>query len=147
MFSWGETVKVKNLAPSHLKPGYVGSICGMRQIFSNESAKAYMCKEGDWVYTVEYIGGIDNEIAECYLEKYPDSLKYITKEKVVLKPDNPDHYHNSETAQIVNFHLISDEHLAKKFNLKVGDPIYVLKLENGEEFLAPESYIDKCLDC
>lgn len=146
MFDWGETVKVKNNAPIHLNPGQVGSICGMRQISSEEGAKIYLCHKNDWVYTVEYIGGLDKEIAEIYLEKYPEKLKYITKEKIIMNASNPQNYYSSQIAEIIDFCFISEESLAKKFKLKIGDPIYVLKSENGEEFLAPESYIDKRVD-
>jgi hypothetical protein len=145
-FIWGETVRIKRFAPMHLKPGQIGSICGMREASSIESAKENMCQIGDWIYTVEYIGGTENEIAESFLEKYPDSLKYITTEKVVMKPCVPSKCHPSEVVKVVDFHIISEASLAKNFHLKIGDPVYVLQTMNGEEFLAPESYIDEGKD-
>ena len=73
----------------------------------------------------------------------PDSLKFFTKEKVIMKNKNPFNYHNSEIATIVDFELILEEKLAKKFNLNIGDPIYVLQSQDSEEFLSPESFIEK----
>ncbi|MCB1106855.1 MAG: hypothetical protein KDK76_02020 [Chlamydiia bacterium] len=107
IFDWGETVMVKRSAPPYLEPGQVGSICGMDKITVDTEAQEFLCNIGDWVYTVEYVGGLDNEIAECYLKRYPHTLKYITKEKIITKTQNTNNYHNSEIATVVDFHLIS----------------------------------------
>lgn len=68
-FDWGESVKVKDTAPSHFHSGQVGSICGMIKIKTKILADKYKSNIGEWICTVEYIGGTDSEIPECYLEK------------------------------------------------------------------------------
>jgi hypothetical protein len=69
-FNWGETVRVKNTAPHIFRPGEIVSVCGMTKIDSRMLANKYDSNIGEWVYTIEYLGGSDIEIPERYLEKY-----------------------------------------------------------------------------
>jgi len=69
-FDWGESVRVKDAAPARFRPGQIVSVCGMTKIKSKILVDKYKSKIGEWVYTIEYIGGSDTEIPECYLEKY-----------------------------------------------------------------------------
>ena len=69
-FDWGASVRVKETAPTNFRPGQIASVCGMTKIKSNILAEKYKANIGEWVYTIEYIGGSDTEIPECYLEKH-----------------------------------------------------------------------------
>ena len=69
-FDYGDSVKVKDIAPYHFFPGQVASICGMIKIRTKILADKHESNIGEWIYTVEYIGGADIEIPERYLEKY-----------------------------------------------------------------------------
>jgi len=71
-FNWGESVRVKITAPANFSPGEIASVCGMTQIRSEKLAHLYKSNIGEWVYTVEFIGGSDMEIPERYLEKHED---------------------------------------------------------------------------
>jgi len=68
-FDWGETVKVKSTAPAIFRPGEVVSVCGMTKTSSKVLADKYNTHIGEWIYTIEYLGGFDIEIPERYLEK------------------------------------------------------------------------------
>jgi hypothetical protein len=68
-FDWGETVRVKDTAPSAFHPGAVVSVCGMTKTNSKVLADKYGSHMGEWIYTIEYLGGSDIEIPERYLEK------------------------------------------------------------------------------
>jgi len=70
LFNWGETLRVKNTAPIIFRPGEVVSVCGMTKTESETFAKKHHSNMGEWVYTIEYLGGSDIEIPERYLEKY-----------------------------------------------------------------------------
>ncbi|MBU6382694.1 MAG: hypothetical protein KGR16_00030 [Verrucomicrobia bacterium] len=69
-FDWGETVKVKDTAPITFRPGEIVSVCGMAKTDSKVLADKCGSHIGEWIYTIEYIGGSDVEIPEHYLEKY-----------------------------------------------------------------------------
>lgn len=69
-FDWGETVRVKDTAPSTFQPGEIVSVCGMTKTDSKVLADKYGSYIGEWIYTIEYLGGSDIEIPERYLEKY-----------------------------------------------------------------------------
>ena len=69
-FTYGEYVKIKDTAPSHFCPGRVASVCGIIRIQTKTLAERYQSNIGEWIYTIEYIGGSDTEIPESYLEKY-----------------------------------------------------------------------------
>ncbi len=69
-FDWGETVRVKSTAPIIFRPGEVDSVCGITRTESETFAKKHHSNIGEWVYTIEYLGGSDIEILERYLEKY-----------------------------------------------------------------------------
>ena len=73
-FDWGETVKVKSLAPVIFRPGEIVSVCGITEVTSKLLEDTYDSHMGDWVYTIEYLGGTDIEIPERYLEKYQEKL-------------------------------------------------------------------------
>ena len=68
-FDWGESVKVKDTAPPQFRPGQIASVCGMIKIKTKILTDKYKSDIGEWIYTIEYIGGTDIEIPECYLEK------------------------------------------------------------------------------
>lgn len=69
-FTWGDSVVIAKNAPPNLHPGEFASVCGFYKISSEENAKGFQCKVGDWIYTVEFLDGSDIQIAELYLEKY-----------------------------------------------------------------------------
>lgn len=69
-FDWGESARVKDTAPTNYRPGQIVSVCGMTKIKSKTLADRYKSNIGEWIYTIEYIGGSDIEIPEHYLEKY-----------------------------------------------------------------------------
>jgi len=69
-FDWGETIKVNDSAPSKYRPGEIASVCGMTKTKSKILADKYDSYLGEWVYTIEYIGGSEIEIPERYLGKY-----------------------------------------------------------------------------
>ncbi len=69
-FDWGESAKVKKTAPIIFRPGKIVSICGVIHVKYKLLADKYDSKIGEWVYTIEYVGGSDTEIPERYLEKY-----------------------------------------------------------------------------
>ena len=72
-FEWGQSVKVKKGAPAEFFPGEIVSICGITKVNSKKIADKYDSKVGEWVYTIEYIGGADTEIPERYLEPYEEN--------------------------------------------------------------------------
>lgn len=74
-FDWGESVRVKNTAPISFRPGQIASVCGMTKIKSEKLASKYKSNIGEWIYTIEYVGGADIEIPERYLEKYENEAK------------------------------------------------------------------------
>jgi hypothetical protein len=67
-FTWGDSVIIIKRALSHFHPGEGGTVCGFYQIVSEETAKEFYCKVGDWVYTVEFGDGSDIQVPECYLK-------------------------------------------------------------------------------
>jgi hypothetical protein len=69
-FDWGESARVKDTASIIYRPGQIVSICGITKIKTKMLADKYKSNVGEWVYTIEYIGGNDIEIPERYLEKY-----------------------------------------------------------------------------
>lgn len=70
-FTWGDSIVIVKSAPPGFHPGEFASVCGFYKI-SEESAKKFQCEAEDWVYTVEFSGGNDIQIAERYLEKYEE---------------------------------------------------------------------------
>ncbi len=71
-FDWGETVRVKDIAPINFYPGEIVSICGMIKTKSKVLADKYKVNIGEWIYIIEYMGGSALEIPEIYLEKYQE---------------------------------------------------------------------------
>ena len=69
-FTWGDAVLVKNNAPKNYRPGEFGSICGIDRITTQNEADELLCKNGEWIYIVEYGDGSSTEVPEVYLEKY-----------------------------------------------------------------------------
>ncbi len=71
-FTWGDPVVIIKSAPPNFHPGEFGSVCGFYKIKSEDGAKEFQCNVGDWIYTVEFSGGSDIQIAEPYLKNYED---------------------------------------------------------------------------
>ena len=141
-FNYGDSVKVNESSPKKYLPGELGSICGMDEITTIAEAEEYACAIDEWVYIVEFPDGSSMEIAECYLETDPNRLKYYLTQRVIMKQKVSNEYHPSEVVSISGYHDISEESLAKKFNLQIGDIIYIMKPEQGEDFLSPESFVE-----
>ena len=47
-FDWGESVKVKDTAPTQFRPGQVASVCGMIKIKTKNLADKYTRNIGEW---------------------------------------------------------------------------------------------------
>lgn len=71
-FTWGQTVQVKKEAPKCFHPSEIASICGITKIKFDAMAQKYNSNIGDWLYTIEFTGGTDMQIPECYLEEYEE---------------------------------------------------------------------------
>ncbi|HTV41719.1 MAG TPA: hypothetical protein VMF08_14145 [Candidatus Sulfotelmatobacter sp.] len=56
-FDWGQEVEVLPIAPAELNPKQRGSVCGVRQI------------ESENVYLVEFSDGVAVEIPEKFLKR------------------------------------------------------------------------------
>lgn len=72
-FTWGDLIMIIKSAPLSFHPGEFASVCGFYKIISEESAKEFQCKVGDWIYIVEFSDGSDIQIAELYLKKYEEA--------------------------------------------------------------------------
>ena len=142
-FDYGESVRISCKAPSKYHPSEIGFICGMIDIDSKEAAIAYDCLGSDWLYTVELLNGNSLQIPENLLETDPDRLKFTIDYRVFIKEGLSSSYHPSEVLTVIGYHQISEESLAKEFNLKKGDFIYILRSLDGEEVLIPEVFIDR----
>ena len=69
-FTWGQTVQVKKEVPKYFHPSEIASICGITKIKFDTMAQKYNSNIGDWLYIIEFVGGTDIQIPECYLEEY-----------------------------------------------------------------------------
>ena len=58
--------------PNSIVQDEITPICGMTRVKTQVLADRYKTDLGDWIYIVEYIGGCDTEVPECYLEKYKE---------------------------------------------------------------------------
>ena len=66
-FTWGDAVHVRLDAPSHLRPGAAGDICGFRTVESEEAAQEFGVDLSSILYIIEYSDGSSLEIPEKYL--------------------------------------------------------------------------------
>jgi len=71
-FSWGDAVIVKKNALPIYRPREFASICGIDKITTQKEANELNCKNGEWIYIVEYEDGTSIEIPESYLDFYKD---------------------------------------------------------------------------
>jgi hypothetical protein len=60
IYYWGDTVRVATTAPANMRPGELGSVCGMEEVGNRRQ------------YTVEYSDGSSTEILEEWLERADD---------------------------------------------------------------------------
>ena len=71
-FDYGDSVVVTEMAPAHLFPGKVASVCRMIKIETELLADRWDSDIGEWVYTIEFISGTAIEIPERFLERCTD---------------------------------------------------------------------------
>lgn len=74
-FDWGNFVRISVSAPKKFLPGAIGSICGMIKVTTEILADKYGTTIGEWIYTVEYVGGFDHEVPERFLDKLDDQAE------------------------------------------------------------------------
>ncbi len=67
-FTWGDTLIIKNSAPSHFHPGEIVSVCSLVKIEPEDVKKDPSLIEPTWLYTVEFGDGSSIELPECYLD-------------------------------------------------------------------------------
>jgi len=69
-FHWGDTVRIAEEAPSHLRPGALGEVCG---ISSHHASIDTDCTQGsnerDIMYTIEFGDGTSVFIPEAMIEQ------------------------------------------------------------------------------
>ena len=69
-FTWGDSVRVVERAGIRLdwRPGSVGSVCGFREIETDQQAASSSFSLGTIVYTVEFEDGKSAQVPEEALE-------------------------------------------------------------------------------
>lgn len=60
--TWGDTVRVKDEAPQQMRPGSLGSVCGMRVLEDPKAAEHTGWGVGTTLYLVEFSDGEALEI-------------------------------------------------------------------------------------
>lgn len=66
-FNWGDSVIIKESAPKNYNPGYIGCICGMREIESTEEAKEFDVEISTKLYLIEFDDGNSIEIPGYFI--------------------------------------------------------------------------------
>lgn len=69
-FTWGDSVRVAERSGARLdwRPGSVGSVCGFREIETEQQAVSLSSSVGTIIYTVEFEDGASAQIPEQALE-------------------------------------------------------------------------------
>lgn len=70
IFNWGDVVVVKQIAPERYKPGFRGSVCGMRSIDCIKLAIQFGQKVGSELYLIEFGNGETLEVPESFLIRF-----------------------------------------------------------------------------
>jgi len=81
LFTWNDLVTIKSNAPSFFLPGESAAVCGISQITTEKEAEQLHCKNGEWIYIVEFGDGSSIEVPESYLEKYVEPQCYLLIEQ------------------------------------------------------------------
>jgi hypothetical protein len=68
-FKWGDTVRIASKAPSDLRPGLFGSVCGIRTIDSENLARLMKEQIGTVLLLIEFGDGHTVEIPERFLDQ------------------------------------------------------------------------------
>ena len=66
-YDYGDSVTVNNNAPEGYRPQAKGSLCGVRQVETDEQAKAANTSVGTTLWLVEFEDGSSIEVPEEYL--------------------------------------------------------------------------------
>lgn len=67
--TWGDTVRVKESAPTTLRPGAFAAVCGMTDVESTVRAELLGVAIGTTVYLIEFSDGAAVETAGMWLER------------------------------------------------------------------------------
>lgn len=70
--TWGDTVRIKNVASVDMRPGEFASVCGILTVETEQHAKAVNCAVGTTVYLIEFPDGSDIQVSGDWLEKVED---------------------------------------------------------------------------
>ncbi len=146
-FTSNDGVKIKKNLPKKFHPEKSAIVCGVdpNPISTEIEAQEFLCDIGEIVYTVEFSDGSSIEIAENHLESDPEFLKYCLGERVIVKKVFSSKKDMSEIVSIIDYHKITGNRLAEKFQLELDDFIYVIENEDRKISLVPESFIEKKL--
>jgi len=69
--TWGDTVRIRENAPSKWRPGAYADVCGITEIETADQARTFECPIGTMVYLVEFTDGSDVEVPENFVEEDP----------------------------------------------------------------------------
>lgn len=67
--TWGDVVKVRELAPASMRPGASGDVVGVTEVNTACLATEFGVPLGGWVYLVEFGDGEAIEVPEGWLER------------------------------------------------------------------------------
>lgn len=69
-YSWGQSVQIKADAPTTLRRGSIGEVCGIRRIESISTAAQFRGSLGDYLYIIEFTDGDSMEVLERDLQSF-----------------------------------------------------------------------------
>ncbi len=143
-FDWGESVKIKDTAPSNFCPGKLASVCGMIKITPEDVRKQLSVVEPTWFYIVEFGDGSSIELPECYLDPDMENANIFTwNDLVMIKKGVPAQFHPGEVGVVCGMSKIHFEDVAKKYHSELGNWSYTVEFGDGSDIQVPEKYLEK----
>lgn len=66
--TWGDTVRVKAIAPVSMRPGAIAAVVGIRDVETPTQATQFETPIGSKIYAIEFSDGDAIELAEMWIE-------------------------------------------------------------------------------
>jgi hypothetical protein len=70
--TWGDTIRIRPSATPEQRPGALASVCGLRDVETEEQARQFGCPVGTTLYLLEYGDGVAVELPATVVELVED---------------------------------------------------------------------------
>ena len=84
-----------------------------------------------------------DDIKESIMNEEIEDNKFTWNDVVMIKNNAPEYLHPGEIGSVCGMEKVKFKDVAEEYHVKVGDWVYTIEFDDGNDITIPEVYLEK----